>query len=80
MVSLYNQKTQAKIQLAQYPCAIPEKQLRQSVYIIHRHGEREGLEIRAIAKALRSLKVGPVARARRKAESYKYYFVQFAGR
>jgi DNA-binding transcriptional LysR family regulator len=54
VVRLYNQKTQAKFQLAQYPCAIPEKQRKQSVYIIHRQGEREGPEIRAIAKALRS--------------------------
>lgn len=55
VVNLYNQKAASKYQLAKYPCAIPEKQRRQSVYIIHRHGEKEGPEIRAIAKALRSL-------------------------
>ncbi len=55
VVNLYNQKTTAKYHLVQYPCAIPEKQRRQSVYIIHRQGEKEGPEIRAIAKALRSL-------------------------
>jgi DNA-binding transcriptional LysR family regulator len=55
VVTLFNKKTHAKFQLAQYPCAIPEKQRKQSVYIIHRQGEREGPEIRAIAKALRSL-------------------------
>lgn len=55
VVNLYNQKTTPKYQLVQYPCAIPEKQRKQSVYVIHRQGEKEGPEIRAIAKALRSL-------------------------
>ncbi len=55
VVNLYNQKAVTKYQLVQYPCAIPEKQRKQSVYIIHRQGEKEGPEIRAIAKALRSL-------------------------
>lgn len=55
VVNLYNQKAAQKYHLVQYPCAIPEKQRKQSVYIIHRQGEKEGPEIRAIAKALRSL-------------------------
>lgn len=55
VVNIYNQKAASKYHLVQYPCAIPEKQRRQSVYIIHRQGEKEGPEIRAIAKALRSL-------------------------
>lgn len=55
VVNLYNRKAAQKYHLVQYPCAIPEKQRRQSVYIIHRQGEKEGPEIRAIAKALRSL-------------------------
>lgn len=55
VVRLHNQKAAAKYQLAQYPCAIPEKQRKQSVYLIHRRGEKEGPEIRAIARALRSL-------------------------
>lgn len=55
VVNLYNQKAAPKYHLVQYPCAIPEKQRRQSVYIVHRQGEKEGPEIRAIAKALRSL-------------------------
>jgi len=55
VVVLYNQKAAPRYHLIQYPCAIPEKQRRQSVYIIHRQGEKEGPEIRAIAKALRSL-------------------------
>lgn len=55
VVNLYNQKADEKFQLIQYPCAIPEKQRKQSVYIIHRQGEKEGPEVRAIAKALRSL-------------------------
>ncbi|MEW6056582.1 MAG: LysR family transcriptional regulator [Bdellovibrionota bacterium] len=55
VVDLYNQKATPKYQLVQYQCAIPEKRRRQSVYIIHRQGEKEGPEVRAIAKALRSL-------------------------
>ncbi|MFL5814660.1 MAG: hypothetical protein ACJ763_13880 [Bdellovibrionia bacterium] len=55
VVNLYNRKAASKYQLVQYPCAIPEKQRKQSVYIVHRQGEKEGPEIRAIAKALRSL-------------------------
>ncbi len=55
VVKLYNQKATSKYQLVEHSCVIPEKQRRQSVYIVHRHGEKEGPEIRAIAKALRSL-------------------------
>ncbi len=55
VVALYNQKAASKYQLVQYPCAISEKQRRQSVYIVHRQGEKEGPEIRAVARALRSL-------------------------
>ena len=55
VVSLYNQKALPKYQLVSYPCAVPEAKRRQSVYIVHRQGEAEGQEIRAIAKALRSL-------------------------
>ena len=55
VVNLYNQKAGLKYRLVQYPCAIPEIQRKQSVYIIHRQAEKEGPEIRAIAKALRSL-------------------------
>lgn len=55
VVNQYNQKTAQKFNLVQYSCAIPEKQRRQSVYIVHRQGEKEGPEIRAIGKALRSL-------------------------
>jgi DNA-binding transcriptional LysR family regulator len=55
VVNLYNQKVLPKYQLVQYPCPIPEKQRRQSVYLIHRQGEKEGPELRAVAKALRSL-------------------------
>lgn len=55
VVNLYNQKVTAKYQLVEYPCAVSEKQRKQSVYIIHRHGEKEGPEIRALAKALREL-------------------------
>lgn len=55
VVNLYNKKTTQKYQLVPYQCSIPEKHRKQSVYIVHRQGEREGPEIRAIAKALRSL-------------------------
>lgn len=55
VVKLYNQKAATKFQLVQYPCAIPDKQRRQSVYIVQRQSEKEGPEVRAIAKALRSL-------------------------
>lgn len=55
VVKLYNQKMTQKYHLVHYTCVIPEKQRKQSVYIIHRQGEKEGPEIRAIAKALRSL-------------------------
>lgn len=55
VVNLYNKKTTQKYQLVPYQCSIPEKHRKQSVYIVHRQGEREGPEIRAIAKALRTL-------------------------
>lgn len=55
VVKLYNQKASQKYQLVPYPCLIPEKQRRQSVYIIQRQEEKESPQIRAIAKALRSL-------------------------
>jgi DNA-binding transcriptional LysR family regulator len=55
IVELYNKKAVQKYELVEYPCVIPEKQRKQSVYIIHRKGEKESPEIRAIAKALRSL-------------------------
>jgi DNA-binding transcriptional LysR family regulator len=55
VVRQYNLKSAPKYHLIQYPCPIPEKHRKQSVYIIHRLGEKEGPEIRSIAKALRSL-------------------------
>jgi DNA-binding transcriptional LysR family regulator len=55
VANLYNQKAVQKYQLVQHQCPIPESKRKQSVYIIHRQGEKEGPQIRAIAKALRSL-------------------------
>ncbi len=55
VVDLFNQRVTQKYQLVAYPCAIPENQRKQSVYIIHRHGETETMEIRSIARVLRTL-------------------------
>ena len=56
VVNLYNKKTLPQYHLVPYPCPVPEKQRRHSVYLMHRQGEQEGHAIRAIAKALRSLR------------------------
>ncbi|HWU43366.1 MAG TPA: hypothetical protein VN132_08010, partial [Bdellovibrio sp.] len=55
VVNLHNQKAAPKFHLVHYPCVIPEKQRKQSVYIVQRQGEKEGPEVRAVARALRSL-------------------------
>jgi len=55
IVRLHNETTKAEFQLVELKCSIPKPERLQKVFLIQREGMRESVEVRSVARALRSL-------------------------